>query len=419
MQESELVQFQEVIDELHDRFAGCFGRAENRVWARKYLTGLMMTKDRRNCWNLAEELQLTPKELKSIQRFLYTKTWNHKTAIEHLAPLVDECIGVDDGVLIVDESGVRKWGKKSVGVGRQYLGCIGKRDNGQVGVYLTYTSEIGRAFLDTRLYILQDWFQDRKRCREAGIPESVVFRTKPELAGEMVRAAMGRGIRARWLTADELYGQNTTFLDEVDAFDLWYVVEVPKSTEVWTSCPKVEVPRPRGGRGGPRKKPRLSADSPHSERVDAIEKTLDAGDWKRITVGEGTKGILTYEFAFRRVFSKRSALPGPDCWLMFRRSLEQEPEVKYFLSNAPILIDQEELAIVGSIRWTVESCIKEAKGQTGLDEYEARCWNSWHHHTVLSLLAHAFLMVLSVERKKNRVHDLASAGATPDRPGSA
>jgi len=118
---------------------------------------------------------------------------------------------------------------------------------------------------------------------------------------------------------------------------------------------------------------------------------LRAEDWQRFTVGEGTQGRRAYEFAFSRIVEKRGGLPNRDGWLMVRRSLDQAPEWKYFLSNAPVHVNRERMAVVGSERWRVESCIKEAKGQTGLDESEGRNWNHWHHHTTLSMLAHAFL----------------------------
>lgn len=419
MEESELQEFQWLIERFHDRFSACFRSRRSRAWARRYVAGLMMEMERRNCWQLAEKLRLSPKELMALQRLLYSKTWDHKAVIEELTPFVDEYMGADDAGLIVDESGVRKWGKRSVGVGRQYLGCVGKIENGQVGVYLTYASETGHAFLDARLYILEEWFEDRERCRVAGIPESVVFRTKPELAAEMVRKAMRRGVRATWLTADEVYGQDTTFLDDVSAAGLWYVVEVPRTTEVWAGTPKIDHPR-RQGRGRPRKKPRLSADSPRSEPVEVIAKDLKNGDWQRIKVGDGAKGILVFEFAYRRVVQKRSGSPGPESWLMVRRSLEQDPETKYFLSTAPRDIGHDVLARAGSLRWTVETTIKEGKGQAGLDEYEVRSWNSWHHHMALCILAHAFLAALAVERKKNGSPPrLYPEGTTPGRPGAA
>jgi len=303
---------------------------------------------------------------------------------------VDEHLGSDDGIVVVDESGVRRWGDKSVGIARQYLGSVGKVDNGQVGVYLTYASQRGQAFLDMRLFIPKTWFADVRRCQEAGIPRHVAFRSKPELAAAMVEQARRGGLRTRWLTADEAYGNNPAFLDVVDAMGWWYVVEVPVHVQVWSKRPKILLPTPRGAVGRPRRKARLARKSERSVAVAEWAKGLGPRAWHRYTVAEGTKGRRVFDFAFLRVVETRR-LPARDGWLMVRRSLDQTPEIKYYLSNAPADVDRHRMAVVGSERWRVESAIKEAKSQTGLDESEGRNWNHWHHHTTLSILAQVFL----------------------------
>jgi len=170
------------IAQFQDRFAPLFGRPERRRWAREYVAGLLMDLERKNCWQIAEARKIPPQQVKALQHFLYGSRWLWAPVIEQMARLVDEYLGGPDGIVIVDESGVRRWGEKSVGVGRQYLGTIGKVDNGQVAVYLTYASERGQSFLDTRIYLNKEWLLDRRRAGEAGIPPNTVFRTKPELA---------------------------------------------------------------------------------------------------------------------------------------------------------------------------------------------------------------------------------------------
>jgi len=390
MEEAILRRLARRIGEYQARVAPLFGRPETQHWAHEYVSGLMMDIERKNCWQIAEARHIPPRQLKSLQHFLYGSPWDWRPVIEQMGRLVDEHLGTNDGILVVDESGVRRWGEKSVGIGRQYIGNVGKTDNGQVGVYLTYASERGHGFVDARLYVLEEWFDDPSRCSEAGIPKGTVFRTKPDLAADMAELAVGRGIRARWLTADEAYGQNPGFLDVVDALGLWYVVEVPVDIEVWRKRPRV-VGQGRGRRGRPRTKPRVSADSPRSVKVADVVAGIPRKQWRRLAVADGSKGLRVYEFAFGRVVEKRAKLPGDDVWLIARRTLSQEPEIKYYLSNAPAGIAPESMAEVGSERWRVESAIKEAKGQTGLDESEGRSWRHWHHHTTLSMLAHAFL----------------------------
>lgn len=413
MESVEIRRLAGYLDTYEERFVALFGRKETRHWAHEYLRGLLMDMERKNCWQIAEARKIPPKEMKCLQHFLYGSTWKWKPVVDEMARMVDEHIGCDDGIVVVDESGVRRWGEKSVGIGRQYLGSVGKVDNGQVGVYLTYGSENGSGFLNARLYIQKDWFDDPDRLREAGVPESVIFRTKPELAAEMVERANLKGLRARWLTADEGYGKDTRFLDVVDAMGFWYVVEVPVDTEVWTKRPKLIMPKRTGAKGRPRKKPRLARKTDRSEPVADVAERLRKKDWQPILVATGTKGPRVYEFAFRRVVEKRAGLPARDAWLMVRRSLGQEPEIKYYLSNSPADEDRQRLAVVGSERWRVEGAIKEAKGQTGLDESEGRNWNHWHHHTTLSMLAHTFLTCARARRAETHSPPLG----TPDEEG--
>jgi SRSO17 transposase len=388
---AEIRQLSRYFAAYQQRFDSLFGRAETQGWAREYIGGLLMDIERKNCWQIAEARKIPARRLKSLQHFLYGSPWPWQPVLAEMRRLVDEHLGSDDGIVVVDESGVRRWGDKSVGIARQYLGSVGKVDNGQVGVYLTYASERGQAFLDMRLFIPKAWFADVRRCQEAGIPPHVASRTKPGLAAAMVEQARRDGLRARWLTADEAYGNTPPFLDVVDAMGFWYVVEVPVHVQVWSRRPKILLPTPRGAVGRPRRKARLARKSERSVAVAELAKGLGPRAWRRYTVAEGTKGRRVFDFAFLRVVEKRRRLPARDGWLMVRRSLDQAPEIKYYLSNAPADVDRQRMAVVGSERWRVESAIKEAKSQTGLDESEGRNWNHWHHHTTLSILAQVFL----------------------------
>jgi len=416
MKTAEIGRLARLIAGYQDRFDPLFRRPETRSWAREYVGGLLMDMERKNCWQIAEARKIPASRLKALQHFLYGSRWAWRPVLDEMGRFVEEHLGSDDGILVVDESGVRRWGEKSVGIARQYIGNVGKVENGQVGVYLTYASERGQGFLDTRLYLPKEWLDDPRRCREAGIPPGTVFRTKPELAAAMVESAAARGIRARWLTADEIYGQDTAFLDVVDAMGWWYVAEVPVDQQVWATRPEVlEATRP-GAVGRPRVKPRLARKTARSVRVDDLAASLRKKDWRRMTVAEGTQGRRVYDFAFRRVVEKREGLPGHDIWMMVRRSLDQEPQTKYFLSNAPAAVDRERMAVVGSERWRIESCIKEAKGQTGLDESEGRNWNHWHHHTTLSMLAHAFLTCARVTWAATHSPPVGATNAKARRP---
>jgi len=411
MQKAEIRRLAGYFDGYEARFARFFGRAETRRWAHEYLRGLLMDMERKNCWQIAEARKIPPEHLKSLQHFLYGSPWQWEPVMDEMACLIYEHLGSEDGILVVDESGVRRWGSKSVGIARQYLGSVGKVDNGQVGVYLTYASEEATGFLNARLFIPEQWFASPRRCCEAGIPKEAIFRTKPELAAEMVENVCLNGIGARWLTADEVYGNNPRFLDVVDAMGLWYVVEVPTTLEVWRTRPKVLLPSARKGPGRKRKKPRLARKSERSVPVAQWIQEFGSRDWQRIQVATGTQGPRIYEFAFLRVVEKREGLPAGDAWLMARRSLGQTPEVKYYLSNAPSDVERIRMAIVGSERWRVEGALKEAKGQTGLDQSEGRNWKHWHHHTTLCMLAHTFLTCARVSWTRKRFFPVGAANA--------
>ncbi len=409
---AEIQRLAAYVAKFQDRFDRLFRRPENRHWAREYVAGLLMDLERKNCWQIAEARHIAPEHLKSLQHFLYGSTWHWAPVIEEMAGLIDEHLGTEEGIVVVDESGVRRWGRKSVGIARQYLGTVGKVENGQVGVYLTYVSPQGQGFLDTRLYLPKEWMADPARCREAGIPDAVLFRTKPQLAAAMVECAARRGVRARWLTADEAYGQDGAFREVVDAVGWWYVAEVPVKQHVWAGAPgRSAVRRARG------ENPRKSRENGPSRRVDDVARDFTDRAWQRIQVGEGTLGRRVYEFAFRRVVERWGHRPGRAGWLMVRRSLDQEPEVKYFLSNAPATVERERMAVVGSERWRVESCVKEAKGQTGLDESEGRNWNHWHHHTTLSMLAHAFLTCARLRWAKTHFPPVGTEDPETGGPG--
>ena len=396
MKTAEIQRLARYIAEFQDRFDPLFRRPESRRWAREYVGGLLLDLERKNCWQIAEARRIPAEHLKSLQHFLYGSAWTWRPVIDEMARLIEEHLATEDGLVVVDESGVRRWGRKSVGIAKQYIGNVGKVENGQVGVYLTYASPEGQGFLDTRLYLPQEWMDDPPRCREAGIPREVVFRTKPQLAAAMLEAAARRGLRGRWLTADETYGQDGAFREVVDAAGWWYVAEVPVKQHVWADAPSAR----RGGTGAWCGRARKTHRNAHSVRVDELGRRFDDRAWQRIQVAEGTLGRRVYEFAFQRVVERWGRRPGREGWLMVRRSLDQEPERKYFLSNAPAAADRERMAVVGSERWRVESCVKEAKGQTGLDESEGRNWNHWHHHTALSMLAHAFLTCARVRWAK-------------------
>jgi len=354
--------------------------------AEAYLRGLLLdADDNKN----AETIALNAyggdtSQVRMTQHFLGQSPWPYLPLRAELVRWVDEAFGEPEGVLIVDESGVAKCGDKSVGVARQYCGATGKIDNCQVGVFLAYASGQGHTLLDARLYLPEEeWAKDPARRQAAGVPAEVVFRTKPELAAELVLGP-GQALRHGWVTFDEGYGKDPGFLSRLEEAGERYLGEVPKSVRVWRQRPVVEGPG-RGRTGRPRHKPRVRADQPAPQTVAQVAAGLRVRAWQRLAFREGTKGTQEAEFARLRVVAE------PEMWLVVERSLDQEPTIKYYLSNATPEVPLLQLVQVGHTRWPVEDCFLQGKQEVGLDAYEVRSWLGWHHHMTLVMLALWFL----------------------------
>ncbi len=411
MTTEELDQWAADFEDFQARFAPFFVRSEPREAAQRYLRGLLAAVGRKNCWQMAEAVG--EQDPQRMQRLLYSAQWDEDAVRDELQRFVIERFGDEEGIGVVDETGFLKKGQKSVGVKRQYTGTAGKVENCQVGVFLTYFARGGRCFLDRRLYLPEEWCSDEKRCREAKVPAEVTFKTKPELAVEMLEHAWAQGVPMSWVTGDEVYGDAPYLRDAVAGAGKTYVLAVAANTPVWRERPAVEEPV-AGGKGRPRTKPRLSADAPSSEKVAAVIASGPAKDWQRLTVSAGEKGPRTYDWTRVRVVESRDRLPGLESWLMAQRSITDPTDIAYYLSDAPTSTPLSTMAHVASARWSIETTIEEGKGETGLDEYEVRYWHSWHRHITLSMMAHAWLASI---RQKAGKKTTGSGTGRVERPG--
>lgn len=370
------------------RFADVFGRKEPRAQAVKYLRGLLASVPRKNSWQVAEAVGDHIPD--ATQRLLYRALWQADTARDRLLKFTIAVFGDEDGIGVVDETGFIKQGQHSVGVKRQYSGTAGKIENCQIGTFLSYATAKGHVFLDRRLYLPEEWCHDAERRTQAKVPEDVVCQSKPEQAMAMLTHAWQAGVPMRWVVGDEIYGEATALRDLVAGSGRWYVLAVRTVTPVWIVRPPVVLPKPQE-RGRPRTKVRLAQGAPPATTVKEVVARWPESRWQSLTVAEGEKGQITYDWARQRVVESCDGLPGPDAWLLARRSLSDLSDIAYGLSNAPADTPLVKLAQVASTRYTVEQCIEEAKSETGLDEYEVRYWHSWHRHITLSMMAHAWL----------------------------
>jgi SRSO17 transposase len=392
----QLVQF-------HERFAPLFGKEEAQDHASTYLKGLMCCPERKSIEPIA--LCTGTGQVSGLQKFIAVAPWQsddvqseiQSVFADELAP---SAAGTTVGTIgVIDESGFAKKGTKSAGVARQHNGRLGKEDNCQVGVYLIGVAPAGSALLDHRLYLHASWYEGDEAARrraEAHIPEDLPFRTKPQLAAALVRDVLVTGIVGLdWVTADEAYGRDGELLDELEELGQRYVMEVPTTTTVWTVDPASCVP-PYSGRGQPPRRP--SRDAVRS--VVDLAAGLPAEAWRRLQVREGAVGPLVFEFAAVRAWAVRHRKPGPPIWVLIRRSLEAEPEVKYYVSNGEEGTPLGVLAAVACTRHRVEDFLEDGKSYLGMAQYETRSYVGWHHHMTLVGLAHLFVVLTRLRLKK-------------------
>jgi SRSO17 transposase len=370
-------------------YAPLFTRREQREWAQLYLRGQLSNLERKSIEPMVlRERGKNLNAVRAVQQFIGEGGWDDDRILERHQQLVAADLGEPDGTMIVDGSGFPKKGDHSVGVQQQYCGALGKLANCQQGVFLVYASRRGHTFLDRRLYIPKTWFDEAHAAkrRKCGLPEKLVFKTEPILGLEMIKALNQAGIVPfRWVNADEHYGMNPDFLDGVAELEKWYFAEVPVNTMVWPEKVKIlGVGKGQAGNlktGRPRSAPRVARNQPAAQEVRQMAAELPAGVWKRYTIKEGAKGPISADFAFVRAIPKRRRRPGHEVWVIFRRSVSDPTEIKYYLSNAPAEIAKTDLVRQAGLRWPVETAIEEAKSELGMDHYETRTWRGWHHRT--------------------------------------
>jgi SRSO17 transposase len=349
------------VGEVARRIDSRFARREQRAHAGRYLQGLISRVERKNGWQLAEQLgDPTPVNL---QHFIARAEWDAEAVRDDLRSYVVERLGDPQAVLIVDETGFLKKGTKSVGVKRQYSGTAGRVENCQVGVFLAYRSLHGHALIDRALYLPREWADDTSRRAEAKVPDSVNFATKQALARDMLARALAAKVPVAWITADEVYGSDYTFRRFCEDNRLNYVVAISAATHLVVGLKRQAVRK-------------YLAEIPRSA-------------WQRLSCGSGAKGRREYDWAYITWPHYEQKTHAKGC--LVRRSLDEPCEHAFYFTYAPRGTSVEKIVQVAGSRWAIEECFEQAKQETGLDEYEVRSWLGWHRHMTLSMLAHAAL----------------------------
>ena len=373
------------------RYKSCFITTTRSVatQAKQYLCGLMGA-EKRNMERMAEVVPDSDDQ--ALQNFLTNSPWSERAVMDKVAQDTDALFGDDaDTCLIVDETGIVKKGTNSVGVARQWCGRAGKIENCQVGVLAALSCREQVTLIDGHLYLPESWVNDPERCKKAGIPEEhIVFKKKTEQALEIVKHAHCNNIRFKWVGADGGYGKEPEFLRSLDSADEVFVVDVHRDQQIYLKDPKPVVPEPKTNRG--RKPTRLVAQN-NSQRVDRWAAEQPESAWQRVTIRKSTQGDLKADILHRRVWLWDGEEKDAHCWhLIVRREISAREEIKYTLSNAPCETSTERLAFMQGQRYWVERSIQDGKSECGLAEYQARKWNSWHHHIALVMMAMLFML---------------------------
>jgi len=372
------------------------GRSERRHWGGVYVRGLLLNGERKSIEPLAT--RLPEGNVQAMQQFIGQSPWEWTPVWERLGRRMTAELEADPA-WVIDDTGFPKQGTHSVGVERQYSGTLGKTGNCQIAVSVHHVGEQGNVPLGWRLYLPESWANDVQRRREAGIPEEIVFRKKGELALEILDQVRGWGLADRVVLADAGYGESTEFREELEKRGLSYAVGVMPNTGVWLKPPKLTLVKGTG-KGRPPSAVRCGDQRP----LSVEEAATRAKGWKKIRWREGSKGWLESRFWATRVQPSHryqdGRPPGKEVWLLAEGSDSGSPPTKYWLCDLPAGASPRRMVRLVKCRWKIEQDYHQLKEELGLDHYEGRNWQGWHHHVTMVMLAHAFLTLETLRSKK-------------------
>ena len=351
---SEVMAWQQSLRLLHAGLASRFARPEPFARALRFVQGILSTVERKNSWQVAEQArEATPY---GMQRLLSQAVWDTDGVRDDLRAFVLQQLGSSPLTVVIDESGFLKRGTHSAGVGKQHYGPTGDVRNCQVGVFLALVSMTGHSLIDRELYLPADWTSDPARCREAGIPEHVAFRTKPQLAVLMLDRLLHAQVPIAWVVADSVYGSNPELRAWLERRQLAYVLAVACDEPVVLDMSQVGVRR---------------------LEVRDVAARLAPADWQQLSMSEGTKGPRLFAWACLPIWHQGL----DDGWhsLLLRRSLDPTPELTFYLVFAPPpTCLQAKVSALGG-RWRIEEAFENGK-DLGLDHYEVRSYVGWYRH---------------------------------------
>ena len=366
------------------RYLPRFYREEQRELATVVIQGLVSGLERKTCEPIANQAH---RARKPVQHFVGCGRWDDDAVLDELRGHVREVLVDPNAVLVVDSSGFPKKGEHSCGVQRQWCGRLGKEENCQVGVFLAYAAACGCTLVARRLYLPKAWARDKKRRKECHIPKGIKFQEKWRISLDQLKRC-GQALPHGWIVGDDEFGRVVSFRARLRKRKERYVLDVPCNTLVRDLG---ESPPPRTRRTG------MAPKAPF-RRVDAWAARQPASAWQRLEVRPGSKGPLVVDAveAPRVQTQNEKRRIGPVERLVVVRNPTMG-QTWYTLSNAAPEVPLAQVVGAHAERHRVEELFEQGKGEAGMDHYEVRSWQGWHHHMTLALLALWFLVL---ERKR-------------------
>jgi SRSO17 transposase len=394
------------LERFMEPFVDSLVRREQIEHANTFVQGLLSDLEHKNAESIAYRFG---EERMPLQWFLGTSGWNDELLRDELAHQVGDQLGEEDGVIVFDPSAFPKKGTESVGVARQWCGRLGKVENCQVGIYMGYASSREHALVDMRLYLPEQWTKDRRRCKKAGIPKHIRYRTRHRLCLDMLDKH-GQQLPHTWICGDDEMGRPYWFRRRLSNLNERYLLAVPSNTLIRD----LEADPPKySGRGRHPKRPWT--------RVDKWVATLADDAWSTVDVRDGAKGPLAVEIVKRPVVGRTDKRQeGHEEVLVVIRYKDRDDQrlikTDYYLSNASLEVELAEFARAAKAEHRIEECIQRSKSEAGLADYEVRTWRGWHHHQTLSLIATWFLVTETRRGKKMDTGDYRSSDPRGDLP---
>ncbi len=352
------------------------------------------------------EEEVDNSEYRAYQQFISNSNWDTEGFRKQIAIESSELLetqkknnSLPTGY-IIDESAHLKKGKKSAGVARQYAGVIGKVDNCQVGVYCSLVNETNATIINERLFLPEKWTKDVERCQQAGIPDEFIsFKTKPELALEMLKQDIERGVKFDWIGGDGLYGHNYQLCKGLDELNQFFVLDVHKDEKVYLEKPVLSVPERKSNKGT---KPTKLKANVKAIRLDKLFKQIETKDWNLEEIRDSTTGKLRLYVYKTEVWTWNGVEnEARKRTLIITKTTEKNPRIKYSFSNGPVnQYNHQEYGYFVAQRYWVERTFDNAKNELGMSDYQVRKWQGWHNHMSLVMLASLFITKQKIENKE-------------------